>query len=909
MRKPISITRLKPRALPVVALRRPRLDNWFTVNQNAKLRLVQAPAGHGKSILLQQHFEYLNKSARKVSWLELSNQEDDLDHILCAITEAIRQERPSFGIGLLGLLDSGWPATPESAATLISNELHAQKEPLTIFLDGSNPPPATTTWELINYLLQQTPAFIKFVIAIRGNVDLDLGHYDAMGNLAVLTASEMVFSADEIRDWISLQAPAVPTQLHQALIDTTRGWPALLQIIYRGMTEAKNPDRYIQTVNGGRGRLKQYFHSDIFVGLPRGAQTLLLCAVPFRRFCRELCNTVLENQLGDNIDEVISTYGIPTARSEEAMEWHRFHPVFHQFLNTLYSSPTGSNNANLHRRASNWFHTHNFIEEAVEHAFIAGDSEHAAELLATHAEEFIEQGRVEIFLHLVTRVPAEVARQYPHMRLKVVWALTLLLRFAEAKNVLADVKKYHLANQSSLASDKLEPHLLRREMTIELLSDNLPQSAALARHLLDEHPPDSPILRREIEMEQFYASQNLFDCSGLADAEARAAIVQSDKTQSFVSIWTSCVVANAERMRGSFSAAEALCKDAIDIANRHENTQQRDSLAAMPRALWASMLLEQNQLSTAQSLLQLARPYFDDMGLLDAAAQGYLCLTRLHASRQQFTEVDALLQQAASLAGRRNYPRLRNQVTAARIRISLIRGRQEEAVRLARGDQLTGPLASQLPTATPTTGDLVRAQIWARLATTHGNAANAKKLLRVWLKLVKNATFDLFAVQLLAQLSTTLVVLGEQRAALRHIRNALELAMPCGLIRIFIDEGEPCRQLLQTISDFGREQTDAVAAYANFLLGIFEQELPMHPSLRLPDEESTAGMVEPLTARQVEILRLVSSGLSNKEISGDLGLSEGSVKWHLHNAYGRLGVRRRSHAVRRALQLGFLNAP
>lgn len=909
MRKAISVTRLKPRLDPVALLNRPRLDNWFALHQNARLRLVQAPAGHGKSILLQQHFDSLKQSAHEASWLELSGQDDDLELVLRAFTEAIRQVRPSFGIGILGLLDAGWVATPASAATLISNEFQAQNEPLTIFLDGNEPLSVAATWELINHLLLQAPASIKFIIAIRGSVDLDLGHFDATGNLAEITAPEIVFSANETREWISLQEATIPVQLQEILIDKARGWPALLQIIFRGISASKDPDSYLQATGGGHGRVKQYFQSDILASMPADAQALLLCAVPFGRFCRELCNTVLENQLGEKIDRVIIDYGIPTALSDEPLEWRRFHPLFHQFLNALPPSPVEPVNAKLHRRASTWFHERNFIEEAVEHAFAAGNAEHTAELLASHAEEFIEKGRIEVFLLFVGRLPVEIARQYPHMLLKVVWALTLLLRFTEAKKVLANVREYCLTNQSPPESDKLEPHLLRREMTIELLSDNLPQAAALARHLLDKHPPDSLVLHREIEMEQFYASQNLFDCSGLANAEARAAVVQSDQSQSFVSIWTSCVVANAERMRGSFSEAENLCKDAIDIASHHETAQERDSLAAMPRALWATMLFEQNQLADARSLLQLAQPYFDEMGLLDAVAQGYLCLSRLHTSRQQFAEAGMLLKQAASLAGRRNYRRLRNQVIAARIRISLIRGRKEEAFRLARGDQLTGPVESQFPTSTPTTGDLVRAQIWARLATTNGNAADAEKLLRVWLKLVENATYDLFAIQIRVQLSTTLLVSGEQRSALRQIRNAVELAMPSGLVRIFVDEGEPCRQLLQTISDYGREQSDSIAAYANQLLGVFELESPMHPSLRIPNDESVPAVVEPLTSRQLEILRLVSSGLSNKEISGDLGLSEGSVKWHLHNAYGRLGVRRRSHAVRRALQLGFLINP
>lgn len=267
-----------------------------------------------------------------------------------------------------------------------------------------------------------------------------------------------------------------------------------------------------------------------------------------------------------------------------------------------------------------------------------------------------------------------------------------------------------------------------------------------------------------------------------------------------------------------------------------------------------------------------------------------------------------MLSRANQLAVNRGFKRLRLNLLAERIRQALHRGRLEEALRLARSGALLSPPEAMLPPSNPTIEDLTRAIVWARVACARGHATDALGVLRRWQRIATTATYDLLVVRLAIQIALALNLHGDALAARRQIKLALEKGEPAGLMRSFLDEGEPVRRLVQEVIEHHTHlHPDPLASYASRILGAFQAERPLQPSVRAGADDETVDLPsEPLSDRQLGILRLVSSGLSNRDIAADLGLSEGTVKWCLHDAFIRLGVRRRSQAIRRAYQLGFL---
>jgi LuxR family maltose regulon positive regulatory protein len=139
---------------------------------------------------------------------------------------------------------------------------------------------------------------------------------------------------------------------------------------------------------------------------------------------------------------------------------------------------------------------------------------------------------------------------------------------------------------------------------------------------------------------------------------------------------------------------------------------------------------------------------------------------------------------------------------------------------------------------------------------------------------------------------------GDVAQALACLEQALALAEPGGYVRLFVDEGEPMRVLLSRLAADRRPPT---AAYAHKLLAAFNLQPPTS-NFQLP----TSTLIEPLSQREIELLRLIAEGLSNQEIARRLFISLPTVKWHTSNIYGKLGVKNRTQAVAEARALGIL---
>ena len=905
LQTPVSVQRLKPSQLPATLIRRPGAELLHYPDTRTRLTLVTAPAGFGKTVFLGGLHARIDSSGEDVCWLRADPSDTTPARFLRVLIEALRVRRPLFGATLLGALATEWLPDPDTAAILIGNEFHAEKRPLTLLLDECERWLEPFFWRTLSALLREAPADFRLAVSARHPTPLETTRLEGEGNAVRIDLDVLAFDETQTALWLAEKGAAWNGDTRRRVTSLTAGWPALLEIALAGSRAAKNPDRYLERLHGGRGRIGSYLRTEVLREVPEQVSTLLQQTAIVPQFNQVFCNSVLGRGVGDQLCSAITRYGLPVRAVTAFPELTEFHPALQQLLEHDRGTGRRIEDREVHAKASRWLARHGMHPQAIDHAFHGTDPERAAGLLASSAEQFAERGEIDTFLRYAKLLPIDIARRHPSMRLRQAWAMTLISHFDEAREILRDIRRQLGALHPGKA-EALEPELLRREMTVDLLSDNLHAAAIVATRILDTHPPQNPAVLREIGMERFYARQNLFDCADLADAEAQAALLRDDPSQSFASVWTDCIVANAERMRGALIQSSQLCQEAIAVANRHAPPEDRSTMAAMPKAILANVCYEQNRLSEAEKHATQAFAFLDGSGLLDPAIIGYQTLARLHALRKDYRAAENVLNRAAILAGRRGYRRLRNLVIAERIRISLLRGRRAEALRLAKGDDLIGAPDQRLPTSRSDTGDMMRTLAWARIATAAGETADVVRVLRRWLKVVTDCTYDLYAVQLSTQLAIALQIQGDLRPALRQIRSALETARPEGLVRSFLDEGEPVRYLLNEIWNAGQATADPVVSYAGQLLKTFAQEQPMHPSLRVAEDDQAAP-AEPLTPRQLEILHLVSAGLSNREIGADLGLTEGSVKWHLHDAYNRLGVQRRSQAVRRALQLGYLH--
>lgn len=891
------------------AVPRQLLMDVFRTGKSKRLVVVCAPAAFGKSVQLHHWLEDVIASGGQAAWLTLDVGDNSPARFLRALVDAVRYVRPGFGAALSTLLELGAIPKPQDAATLLINEFTVRPERLHIFLDEFRYIESSFVTEFLDFFLRHAPEMVQVIVASRGGLNFDYSYLRLSESVLELSWQHLAFSSSESEKFLVTRANMSPFHSIPEVLQRAEGWVGILQLLTLEVADVP-PSGHKKKFTRNNNALREFFQRSVLAEVSPVDVALLAKASLFLKFNAPLCDAALGAGTGAAIQDLIRRLGLPFFQLVDNESWYRCHQLFADFMRLEVLRSSKEVITKLHKSASQWLARSGRLSDAIPEALLAGDFASAADLLDGAAETLSRNGQIETFLDYVANIPVEILRHYPQLRLRHVWALTLVWNFREARALLADIRENRAGEQPLVScSDKeFEAELLRREMTLELVADNLSHAHTLGSHLLAAHPPADPDQQRAIEMEMFYSSQNMFDCSSLDAAWALASNLRSNPAERYASVWTDCVVANAEFLRGSIDEAEALCQSAIATAMQCDSSDQAVALAAMPSALLAEMLYERNDLIEARRLATDVMSHLGEVGLLDPAIAGYLSMARLHFVEGHFKQADAVLSRANQLAVNRGFKRLQVCLLAERIRQALHRGRVEEALRLAGSGSLLCPAETVLPQPSTTIEHLTRALVWARIACAQGRSTEALVVLRRWQRVATEATYDLLVVRIAIQIALALNLQGDPLAARRQIKLALEKGEPAGLVRSFLDEGEPVRRLIQEVSEHHTHRpTDPLASYAERILEVFQVGRPLTPSPRAGRDADTLDFPsEPLTDRQVEILRLVSSGLSNRDIAGDLGLSEGTVKWYLHDTFARLGVRRRSHAIRRAYQLGFL---
>jgi LuxR family maltose regulon positive regulatory protein len=301
-------------------------------------------------------------------------------------------------------------------------------------------------------------------------------------------------------------------------------------------------------------------------------------------------------------------------------------------------------------------------------------------------------------------------------------------------------------------------------------------------------------------------------------------------------------------------------------------------------------------------------PYATELGFVDQLMPGYITHARLRHARGDFPGALQALDEGMSIAVERGLERLRLAVTSERVHMLLRENQTEDAARVAKAAGIPSAMDSLLPNRSITTLDELRALTWCRLALAQGNIPEALTLGKQWRRhcTARGAVRSLVRWDLL--LSQALFLRGDQRAAHRTLREAITNAAGSRLVRSFIDEGPVVRTMLASIYEGDLEVLHPSDAFAAELLEIFDQAGSKSPGgMRSVKPPSTPeGLFGKLSAKEREVLGLVSSGMRNREVAQKLGMTEGSVKWYMQQVYDKIGTRRRFQAVERARQFGLI---
>lgn len=884
------------------ALARPRLTAKLDSGLRKKLILIAAPAGFGKTSLLAEWRATLRDTQVPLGWLSLDAADQDPVRFWLHALAALEGALPGSTGEAIDMLRSAPPAPTESVLMALVNAMAEVEQDSFLVLDDYHLIDSEEVHRGMRLLLEHQPPSLHLVILTRHDPPLPLARMRARGELLELRAHDLRFSEAEAAELLSsLPGVHIPPELLTALAARTEGWVAGLQLAALSLQGREDVNGFIEAFVSNHHYLVDYLVEEILLSQPEPVQQFLLYTSVLERLCGPLGEAVSGISGGRAILEMLEQRGLFTIALDAERQWFRYHHLFADILRTHleHSHPEKVNE--LHRKAAVWFEERGMSAEAIRAALAAGEFEYAASLTETAADSLWQEGHSETLRSLLAAIPENVRSSRP--RLLIQHARILLLLHGDmtsAKQVLADARAALDRSDLTGAADRglLEAQLAALAGLTARAEGDLTRALSLCRQALDAIPSDEgfwwPIAGTLLALTYQETGEPKAALPILREGCERSRKVGD----MLMAVMQYNIMGDIEQSLGLLHQAHDTYHQALRLAAERGGGVRSVGWAHASLGL---LLYEWNQVEQARGQLELGRELGVRYGHFDSSWRASKSLTQINLMQGTLEPI-----RANQLLGFMTTYRGSNPIgTAASLaqlaHLHVLEGNEAEAVRLC--EQVGLGLENGLGSAWPES--LAPARVY--LAT--GRREEATAFLRRRLALVEAVGQLDGQIRALALLSVALETGGDRDDALTALGRALSLGERERYVRTFLDEGPTMIQLLKVAHAAGMAE-----AYVHHLLSQAGEAPPSGP---VPEERAVVSanpvtlspqpdLVESLTERELQVLRLAATGLSSQEIGARVFITAGTVKNHMHNIIGKLGVSNRLQAINRARELGWL---
>ncbi len=890
---------------------RPRLVEALDAGLAQRLILVCAPAGFGKTALLAH---WARRGDHPVAWLSLDEADNDPARFWRHAVAALDQAHPGIAQQAVPVLGPPAPSSFDGLVTALINELAAppDDDELLLVLDDYHLIDAQPVHTPLMFLLEHLPPGLRLVLASRSDPPLPLARLRARGQLAELRAAELRFTAAEtaslLGDAIGADLPGVAVA---ALAARTEGWVAGLQLAALSLRGQADPAGYVAAFSGSHRYVLDYLAAEVLDRQSPDLRRFLLETSVLERLSGELCDAVTGGSGGQAMLEEIERANLFLVPLDEVRGWWRYHQLFADLLRARLRQELPDRVPALHRNAAAWYEEHGLADDAVRHAQAAGDPIGASVLIEQHFDEIFQQGESATIQRWLAALPAELVRSRPRLSLAQAW-MALVGGDVEAAEAPLDAAERAFADA---ADEPFEPTAGR---AASLLA-NVPAAIAHDRAFL-------AYLRGDAEATAAFASQaqaRLGQGEWMLDAwirsmRALAAWLRGrleDAERGFaasVAGWRAAgerpLAASASHFLGQVQRAQGRLDAALSTYQQALEITAPPGRAAMPAAGigyvgMAEVAYQRGELDAAQRHITEGIRLCRQLNWTQPFATGLVTLAWIRQGSGDPADAWEAMGEAERVAPSPSVATLFNPVPVQRARLLLAQGDVAAAARWTQERGLT-------PEDEPAYQTEREHLVLARVLLAQDRAAQALTLLERLLAAAasQHRTGSIIEIQALRALA--LVSGGEQASAVVALAEALTLACPQGYVRVFADEGPPMGALLGRLV---AAQRDEQAAARGVDLGCLARLLRAFggkdamPGSGRSAATAVPGLVEPLTARELEVLRLLAAGTTNQGIAQQLVVSLDTAKKHVSHVLGKLGAGNRTEAVARARQLGLID--
>ncbi|MEJ2600512.1 MAG: LuxR C-terminal-related transcriptional regulator [Anaerolineales bacterium] len=861
--------------------------------------------GFGKTTLVS---DWVTNCKRPVAWLSLDEGDSESRRFLGYLVAALQTVSTEFGAGILGMLQSSQPPPTESILTALLNEITTVSDNFVLVLDDYHVIDAKPVEHAITFLLENLPPQMHLIITTREDPGLPLARLRAQGQLTEIRVTDLRFTLSEAAKFLNRVIGLELSEKDIAALEArTEGWITGLQLAalaLKGISlqERADASQFVQSFTGSNRFVLDYLVEEVLKHQPEDIRRFLLQTCILERLSASLCEAVTGQANSRNTLESLERGNLFVVPLDDHRQWYRYHHLFAEVLQTHLLEQQPDLVPELHWRASDWYEQNNFTVEAIHHALAAEDWERAAGLIELAHPAMDLNYQSAAWLAWAKALPEELVRARPVLCLDIAWAL-LDGGELEACEVYLQVAERWLDATKDKQKDDI-----RGLIVDEVQFRSLPASIATARAYRSLALGDvsgtvkfaqrALTLTHDNDSLQHLQAVSLlgvaqYTSGDLEGAESSLTDFQTHlikKGDIITLIGISYLLADIRVALGRLHEAEYSYQQALQLVPSHSESPLA-GVADLYRGL-SELSCERGDLEAAARYLQTAQRLGEQAAMTDWQHRLYVAQARLKEAQGDRDGALILLDEAERVYTRSPLPDVRP-IPALKARIWIRQGRLRAALawRRSQGISADDDLSYLHEYEHITLANLLVAQY------SHDRVdetiREARTLLARLLEAAEAGNRLGSVIEILVAQALAYQVQGDLSQASEILARALTLAEPQGYIRVFVDEGEPMMALLREAAKRG-----IVPQYVRELQASFENENYVGS---LPPK--TQSLIEPLSERELEVLRMLRSELNGPEIARHLTISLNTLRTHTKNIYNKLGVNNRRSAVRRAEDL------
>jgi len=882
---------------------RPRLTQLMHAAIKGPLTLIAAPAGWGKTTLLQAWYAEADRGTWSLAWVSLDVGDNDSIRFWTYVITALNLVHPGVGTLPLTLLRATPPPPIKIVLTTLLNALIPLSTETVLVLDDYHFIEDEGIVDTLSYLVENLPANIHLVIASRHDPPLPLARLRGRGLLSELRADHLRFTSQETTIFLT-EVMGLPLSREQVstLQARTEGWIAGLHLAALSLQGRDDVADFIAAFTGSHRYVVDYLIEEVLSHQPAGIQDFLMQTCILDRLSGPLCDAVRGRDDSQALLEQVERTNLFLVPLDDVRQWYRYHHLFGEVLRSHLQQQQPMLVPELHHRASLWCEQHDLPDEAITHALAVPDLKRAADLIERRAQFNPFPCQFQTVLGWLNRLPDVLIRMRPI--LCIIHALALMY-VNQVEEALARLQDAEQCLQEEMPAEQRQAILGQvaslRSQVARSIGDS-EQCAILAQQALDMVPeaeetsPMLPVLaiaRVNALYTYFVDGDVTIATEKLAEATAVSIRASGDLR---AILRSESNLARLQVLQGRLRQAAATYTMAAQLFLKDGGLQTPLGCASYCFGL-GDLLRERNELDIAER--HLRNGIILDWGTLmmdaEAVTGCYLALACLQQARGECIQALETLDTFAQMAQQRGFaPTLLACGAAVRAQLALAQGNLGAAIRWAEKSGLS-------TTDTPSYPRERAYLALARVRIAQGREQPMGSFLPEALALLERLLSDAESkarmssvIEILLLRALALQVQGKQEEALRTLGRALALAEPEGYIRLFLDEGVPMLVLLRQA--YAHQITPGYVMTLLEAAGEQVIQAPHRPSL----------LFELLTEREREVLHLLVNGASNREIANNLVLSVNTVKKHVFNICSKLNVQGRTHVIAKARTLQLL---